>query len=288
MILITGADGFIGTQLKQSLNCITVDFNNCDYNGDLKDWNFVQGLPDVDLIYHLAMMNNTSAFYSQPYNVIENSILPQHNILKRYKGVPIIYTSSSETYAGGFNLKIVPIPTPEEVPLIIDDITNPRWSYSASKILGESMVVAAHIQFGTPYKIIRYHNIYGPGQKNHFIPEFIDRCLNNEYILHGADATRSFCYIDDAIKATLTVADKMEWNNIINIGSNDEWVIQDVAKEILNQLNVKTDITIYNSPVGSVARRKPDITKLKNLGWQQITSLPLGISKILKETYAIN
>jgi nucleoside-diphosphate-sugar epimerase len=232
-------------------------------------------------------MNNTSAFYSQPYDVIENSILPQHNILKRYKGTPIIYTSSSETYAGGFNLNIVPIPTPEDVPLIIDDITNPRWSYSASKILGESMIVAAHTQFGTPYKIIRYHNIYGPGQKNHFIPEFIDRCLNNEYILHGADATRSFCYIDDAIKATLTVANIMDWDKIINIGSNDEWVIQDVAKEILNQLNIKTDMTVYDSPVGSVARRQPDITKLKELGWSQTIPLPFGILKILKKDYNI-
>ena len=75
---------------------------------------------------------------------------------------------------------------------------------------------------------------------------------------------------------------------MMNQVANQEMLDVDVAKEILNQLNVKTDITIYNSPVGSVARRKPDITKLKNLGWQQITSLPLGISKILKENYAIN
>lgn len=281
-ILITGSSGFIGSYLIKALSkkhtVIGVDIES---GHDLKDLDTVLNLPDVDIVYHLAMVNNTSAFYTSPYTIIENSYLPLHNIIKRYKNTPIIYTSSSETYAGGFSLGTTPIPTPEDVPLVIDDISNTRWSYASSKILGESMLFSANKQYGTPFKIIRYHNVYGIGQKHHFIPEFIDRCLNQEFILYGADEKRSFCYIEDAIEATILVAEQAEFSSITNIGSNSENKIIDVANLILKELKLNVDLEVRHAKKGSVKRRLPDITKLKKLGFNPKWSIEQGIKEIV-------
>jgi len=288
-ILVTGSSGFIGCnlikQLKEQHTIIEADIA---IGTDLCDKKLVDDLPDVDMIYHLAMINNTGRFYTNPYDIIENSYLPLHNILKRYKGIPIIYTSSSEAYAGTVQQKWAEVPTSENVLLSIEDIKNPRWSYGASKIIGESMVVAANVQWGTPYKIIRYHNIYGPDQKNHFIPEFIERCLTGVYELYGYDNTRSFCYIDDAINATMLYAESTTWNDIIHIGNNTEHKIEDIAKMILHIMGIDAKIILYPSPIGSVLRRCPDITKLKQLGYTPQYTLEEGLKKILEINYGIN
>ena len=84
-ILVTGSNGFIGSHLVNHLYEQGNELVCCDLEtGDLKDPNYVATLPDVDLIYHLAMVNNTSAFYTTPYTIIENSTQTLHNILKHY------------------------------------------------------------------------------------------------------------------------------------------------------------------------------------------------------------
>ena len=80
-ILVTGSNGFIGSHLVNHLYEQGHELVCCDLaTGDLKDPNYVATLPDVDLIYHLAMVNNTSAFYTTPYTIIENSTQTLHNI----------------------------------------------------------------------------------------------------------------------------------------------------------------------------------------------------------------
>ena len=287
-ILITGSNGFIGSYLVNHLNEQGHELVCCDFTtGDLKDPNYVATLPDVELIYHLAMINNTSAFYTSPYTILENSTQTLHNILTRYKGIPIVYTSSSETYAGGVNLGTVPVPTPETVPLVIDDIQNTRWSYASGKIVGEAMVVAAQKEFNTPYQIIRYHNVYGPGQKNHFIPEFIDIFIEWKYELYGHKSTRSFCYINDAVRATRLVTDKGNWNEIYHIGSDNEYTIKQVADLIMGRLSINDNIVLHNDPPGSVKRRCPNINKIIKLGYKPQIELSSGIDKILEKDYGI-
>ncbi len=287
-ILVTGSNGFIGSHLVNHLYEQGHELVCCDLEtGDLKDPTYVATLPDVDLIYHLAMVNNTSAFYTTPYTIIENSTQTLHNILKHYKGIPTVYTSSSETYAGGLTHGIVEMPTDETVPLCIDDIQNTRWSYASGKIVGEAMMVAACKEFDTPYQIIRYHNVYGPGQKNHFIPEFVDRCLTGVYELYGHDSTRSFCYVDDAVRATAMIATGATWNSIYHVGSDNEYTIKQVADLILKKLSISEDIVLYNDPPGSVKRRCPEINKIKKLGYEPRIDLSEGIDKILEIDYGI-
>ena len=173
MILITGANGFIGTRLREYMDCITVDYDNCDYNGNLNDIAFVNTLPDVDTIIHLAAFNSTKNFYSTPFSVIDSIVTPTMNLLKRYPTAHFVYASSSEGYASTVNQGWASIPTPEAVALTIEDIQNPRWCYASGKIAMESAVISNSIENNSTYTIIRFHNIYGPGQLNHFIPEFV-------------------------------------------------------------------------------------------------------------------
>lgn len=279
MILLTGANGFIGSHLRKHLDCITVDYENCDWNGDLSNKKFVDMLPDVDTVIHLAAFNSTKNFYSTPFNVIDSIVTPTMNLLKRYPKAHFVYAGSSEEYAGTVNRGWASVPTPEDVALSIDDITNPRWCYASGKIAMESAVISNSVQNSNTYTIIRFHNIYGPGQQNHFIPEFIDRLHEGNSVLYGWEDTRSFCYIDDAIKLVAGVYNSK--NQIINIGSNTETSILDVAHEIMDQMNIdRANLDLQPGVEGSTPRRAPDIKKLLTLMPEfKFTSLKEGLSK---------
>ena len=278
MILITGASGFIGSHLSKELKCITVDYTGCDCNGDLSDPAFVNSLPDVDTVIHLAAFNSTKNFYSTPFSVIDSIVTPTMNLLKRYPHAHFVYAGSSEEYAGTVNCGWATVPTPEDVALSIDDITNPRWCYASGKIAMESAVISNSVQNLNTYTIIRFHNIYGPGQQNHFIPEFIDRLREGNSVLYGWEDTRSFCYIDDAIKLIAGVYNCK--NQIINIGGNTETSILEVAHEIMDQMNLNKDnLDLQPGVEGSTPRRAPDITKLLTLMPEfKYTTLNQGIS----------
>ena len=280
MILLTGANGFIGKHLQKNIKCITVDYNGCDYNGDLSDPTFVNSLPDVDTVIHLAAFNSTKNFYSTPFSVIDSIVTPTMNLLKRYPHAHFVYAGSSEEYAGTVNRGWASIPTPESVALTIDDITNPRWCYASGKIAMESAVISHSAQYSNTYTILRFHNIYGPGQENHFIPEFIERIQQGDNRLYGWDDTRSFCYIDDAVKLTIEMLEQK--NQIVNIGSPTESKIVDVANVIVDLLELSNQFELLDSPPGSTPRRAPDLTKLHkfvpNFEW---TDLRTGLKTCL-------
>ena len=131
--------------------------------------------------------------------------------------------------------------------------------------------------------IIRYFNIYGPGQKDHFIQEFVERVKIGKYYINGDD-TRSFCYIDDAVNLTIE-ADKNFKNQIVNIGNNFEYKISYVAKLILKLMGVSgSKLEVRDSPKGSVKRRCPSIKKIINkTNYEFKYTLENGILKTLED-----
>lgn len=280
-ILITGANGFIGKNLIKEFNnkykIYCLDKNNCDLKIKKK-------FPTVNVVIHLAAFNSTKDFYKKPLEVIEDNLLPTLNLLNHYrkqKKKPLfIYTGTPEITAGATDKFGYKIPTDEKVPMVIDDIQNPRWSYASSKGLGEQAIVCS----GLNYIIIRPNNIYGPNQKNHFVPEFIERCKKGIVILNGWKNTRSWLYIDDCCKAIHKLMNcKKAINQIVNVGSNDEKKVIEVAKIILKELGIKKKIIKRNAPLGSAKRRMPDIKKLKRLiNWIPDTKLEDGIKKTIK------
>jgi len=312
-VLITGAAGFIGFALADKLsrdddkNVFVVDNfirgeRDAEYKKlcardsvtsfslDLTDSHAVQKLPkEVDIIFHMAALNGTQNFYERPYDVARCCTLPTFHLLDRYARQGslkrFMYAGSSEAYADTVSTFDWQVPTDEQVPLCITDTSNPRWSYGASKLHGEVTVIAACRQYAIDYTIARYHNVYGPrmGDK-HVIPDFLERMNRGIYALYGHSDTRSFIYIDDAVRATLLLADCDEAaNETVNVGSEHEVRILDIGRRLLELAGIDEEIELHDSPKGSVPRRAPDTTKLRELTeFEERWTLSNGLLQTMK------
>lgn len=275
-IVLTGHKGFIGSHyynlIKDSHNVTTFDRRSGE---DLCDHNITDHLPDCDVVVHMAATNGTKLFYEIPTEVAFNNTLPTFNLISRYRGTntKFVFTSTCEIFNGAIDKNLYPVPTDENVPVMFDDITNPRWSYSIPKALGENLVANC----GLPWLVIRYFNIYGPGQADHFISEFVERVKNGEYYIKGND-TRSFCYIDDAVEMTNRLVTS-HTGHIVNVGRQEEIYIADVAKTIMNIMGVDPNkLEILPGPKGSAKRRCPDTTLVRKLtSFTNFTSLEDGL-----------
>ena len=280
--ILTGNEGFIGKHLEKKLlkkhNVISVDLKN---GKDLNDLKIINQLPDCDKLFHLAATNGTKLFYEKPREILFNNTYPTLNLVKKYykTNTKFIFASTCEIFNGAIDNDYYEIPTDEDVPVVFYDILNPRWSYSLPKALGENLISNSM----NNWLIIRYFNIYGPGQEDHFIQEFVERVKSGKYYINGDD-TRSFCYIEDAINLTIE-ADKNFKNEIVNIGNDSEYKISYVAKLILKLMGIsESRLEVRDSPKGSVKRRCPNIKKIINkTNYEFQYTLENGIVKTLED-----
>ena len=153
--IVTGHKGFIGSHYYKSLdNAIGYDLLS---NHDLCDQQVVDDMPDCDVLVHMAATNGTRLFYETPTEVSFNNTLPTFNLIKKYQNTDtkFVFTSTCEIFNGAIDKGLHPVPTDESVPIMFNDIDNPRWSYSVPKALGENLVSNC----GLKYNIIRYFNI---------------------------------------------------------------------------------------------------------------------------------
>lgn len=280
-IVLTGHKGFIGNHYYESVkNTHSVIGYDLIDGHDLCDKQLTKNLPDCDILVHMAATNGTRLFYETPTMVSFNNTLPTFNLIDRYlhTKTKFVFTSTCEIFNGAIDSGVYKVPTDEQVPIMFSDILNPRWSYSLPKALGENLVANS----GLEWLIIRYFNIYGPGQKDHFIPEFVKRVSEGKYFINGDD-TRSFCYIDDAVRITHELVLNCK-NEIINVGNQEEVKISDVAKIIMKIMGVDPQkLQIFSSPTGSVTRRCPDTKKLLNITkTKNIVSLEEGLKRTVE------
>ena len=225
-----------------------------------------------DDFYMLASMIGVNFTLKNPHEVIRVNTALIYNSLEWLKKVNIknvLFTSTSECYSGTIDKFKYVVPTDEKIPLCIDDIKHPRWTYAATKILGESgfLNYAKHIGFNC--KIIRYNNIIGPKMGfGHIIPHLVERFLKNEtpFLIYGADQTRSFFYIDDGALVTIQAMEtEINSNEIFHIGNDDEVTIRDFVMEAGKIMNYKGNYVDAPTYPGSVSRRCPDLNKSKTM-----------------------
>lgn len=298
-ILVTGGTGFVGSnlilQLIDKSNQIT-SFDNYSRNsfsneellnnnvnlieGDITNQEDLKKIPkDIDIVYHLAAINGTKYFYEMPEKVLEVNLKGTLNIMNWIQSTNskrIFFTSSSEVY--GFPSIF---PTPESSILSIPDPTNPRFSYSSSKITGEAIIINYAKSMGIEYTIGRLHNAYGPKMGfEHVIPEFIRKAVKNEEFRINGDGTesRSFCYISDIVEEIkLITKNENGKNEIFNIGNPVETTINQLIKEleIIHGSKILPIYTEFENP--GTKRRVPDISKIKKLGFLPKISLQEGL-----------
>jgi nucleoside-diphosphate-sugar epimerase len=199
----------------------------------------------------------------------------------------LFFSSTSENYAGGYEFDLVPIPTPETVPLVISDISNPRFSYAITKIWGEAASIAYAKRYGFVMVIGRYHNVYGPRMGfDHVVPQLTQRIIEGETPLqvYGAEQSRAFCYVSDGVEATrLLMEAPIDRTTIVHIGNDREEVLMgDVARRLLALAGRENDYAERPAPRGSVPRRSPDLSRLRALTvFEPAVSLDRGLA----ETY---
>ena len=282
-VLVTGSHGFIGShyyKFLQQKNAHVIPYDKKIRGENLAELNTTKHMPDTDVVVHLAATNGTRLFYEHPTDVLINNTLPTVNLIERYRNTntKFVFASTCEIFNSTIDNGYYPVPTDETVPVMYNDITNPRWSYSIPKALGENLVANS----GLEYLIIRYFNVYGPGQIDHFINEFVERCKQEEYYINGDD-TRSFCYIDDAVKMTDILVCNHR-NKTVNVGRDAEIRISIVAKLIMKYMGINPNkLEIRPSPTGSATRRCPDTTLVQTLtGFTDYTPLEVGLKKTLE------
>jgi nucleoside-diphosphate-sugar epimerase len=313
-ILVTGAAGFIGYHLACRLardsdtRLVLVDnfirgendelyrrlcrLPNVEaYEADLADPEAVARLPErIDVIYHQAALNGTQNFYERPYEVLRSGTLPTFYLIDKYVRAGrlsrFVFAGTPESYASTVSRFAWEVPTDETVPLSVDDVFNERWSYAAAKIHGEVLSINACRQFGAPFSIIRYHNVYGPrmGDK-HVVPDFLTRLSRGVAELHGHEDTRAFLYIDDAVEATIRVGQSPNTaGEVVNVGGDEELTIRELGRRMMTLVGRDPErIVLHPSPPGSVKRRAPSIAKLHTLtGFQAQWSLARGLTETIR------
>lgn len=243
----------------------------------------------VDCVVHLAFINGTEFFYSEPELVLDVGIRGMLNVVdacRAEKVRDLVVASSSEVY------QTPPvIPTDESVQLSVPDILNPRYSYGGGKIASELIAINYGRRQFDRVAIFRPHNVYGPDMGwEHVLPQLILRLLDQvraqpkgtlQFSIQGdGSQTRAFMHIDDFTEALIAVIDRGAHLNIYHIGNPEEISIAEVAHKLSDYFGREIELSSTPAPPGGTQRRCPDIQKLIGLGFRPRISLDEGLTSI--------
>ena len=304
-ILVTGADGFIGSHLVEMLasrgdevKALSVynSFNNWGWledidlggsieviSGDIRDPFFCQEIvEDVDVVYHLAALIAIPYSYVSPASYVDTNIKGTLNICqaaKKNNVKRIIHTSTSEVYGSALY-----VPIDEDHPL------QPQSPYSASKIGADAMALSYYNSFDLPLTIARPFNTYGPRQSARaVIPTIITQIASGikEIKLGDITPTRDFNYVEDTCRGLILLAECPEsLGETVNIGSNFEISIAEtleLIKELMNSdVSFISDQQRVRPQSSEVNRLWCDNSKIKALtGFEPKISLKEGLKKTI-------
>lgn len=306
-ILVTGADGFIGSHLTEALVdkgfnvrafvCYN-SFNSFGwldsissakrskidfFPGDIRDPNGVrEAMKDIDIVFHLAALIAIPFSYHSPDSYIDTNVKGTLNILQAardFKIKRLLITSTSEVYG-----------TAKFVPITELHPKQPQSPYSASKIGADSIAESFYRSFDLPVTIVRPFNTYGPRQSARaVIPTIITQLLNGEDKIKLGDITptRDLLFVKDTVNGFLKIA---ECNKLIghevNIATQTEISVGDLAQQLINNINPKaqiiTDTIRFRPKKSEVFRLYGSNEKLKLFtDWEQQHTLTEGLRETI-------
>ena len=272
------ADNLLTGERAKVPDLPNVQFIKCDAN----DYNDIAPLffaNSFEYVFHFAAVVGVQRTLQNPLWVMHDIHGIEHVLnLSKNTGVRrVYYSSSSEVYGEPFE-----IPQNEQTTPL-----NSRLPYAIVKNVGEAFLRTYHREFGLNYQVFRFFNTYGPNQSEDFVvPRFIRQAMANKDITIYGDGsqTRTFCYVDDNVEACVNAHHTgLFENDAINIGSDTEFTIKELAETIINITGSSSKLV--NLPAlteGDMTRRKPDISKMKQLLNHDLVPLEEGIRRLVQ------
>jgi NAD dependent epimerase/dehydratase len=306
-VLVTGADGFIGSHLTQRLlleGCTVrafVYYNSFNswgwidsftkeekgrieiFAADVRDPNGVRtAMKDIDVVFHLAALIAIPYSYHSPDSYVDTNVKGTLNILQAARDLNverILVTSTSEVYG-----------TAQFVPITETHPKQPQSPYSASKIGADCMAESFYRSFDLPVTIVRPFNTYGPRQSARaVIPTIITQLLAgvSEIKLGDVTPTRDLLYVHDTVEGFIAIAKSDSLiGHEVNIATQSEISVKDLAEEIIKQINpeakILSDVERLRPAKSEVFRLFGSAEKLKlYTTWEQKYSLKKGITETI-------
>jgi len=295
-VVITGAAGFIGSHLAETLldrgysvvgidNLLTGDIGNIAHlanrdfefiKHDVTNYTYVEG--PVDYVLHWASPASPIDYLELPIPTLKVGALGTHKALglAKAKGARFVLASTSEVYGD-------PLEHPQKESYWGNvNPVGPRGVYDEAKRFAEAMTVAYHRYHGLDAKIVRIFNTYGPRMRvkdGRAVPAFISQALRNEEVTVFGDGrqTRSFTYITDLVDGIIRLMTSSV-NDPVNIGNPREMSLEELARTIVRMTGSTSQIVYRPLPVDDPKVRQPDITRARTLlGWEPKVSLEEGL-----------
>ncbi|RPJ72011.1 MAG: SDR family oxidoreductase [Acidobacteria bacterium] len=299
-IVITGAAGFIGSHLAETLldlgysvvgidNLLTGDIANISHlanrdflfiKHDVTNYIYIDG--PVDVVLHWASPASPIDYLELPIPTLKVGALGTHKALglAKAKGARFVLASTSEVYGD-------PLEHPQRESYWgnVNPI-GPRGVYDEAKRFAEAMTVAYQRYHGVDTKIVRIFNTYGPRMRIHdgrAVPAFISQALRGEDITIFGDGTqtRSFTYISDLVDGVIRLMGS-DVNDPVNIGNPHEMTVEEMARAIVRMTGSKSEIVYRPLPTDDPKVRQPDITRARTLlGWEPKVQLEQGLTRTI-------
>ena len=306
-VLVTGAGGFIGSHLCETLvrtgaNVTAMihysgrsDWGNLELApvqiksalkvvaGNIEDTEFVlRQVKGTDVVFHLAALIAIPYSYAAPRSYITTNVLGTLNVLEAARACnveKIVHTSTSETYGTA-----IYTPIDEKHPL------QGQSPYAASKIGADKLAESYYRSFGSPVATIRPFNTFGPRQSARaIIPTIIAQALAREEIhLGSTEPVRDFNFVQDVADAFIKVAESPECvGDVVNAGSGKGITIGELATEILRLIGcdkpIVSEKTRFRPPESEVFKLICDNARIQRLtGWKPAHSLEQGLGKAIE------
>jgi dTDP-glucose 4,6-dehydratase len=300
-VVITGAAGFIGSHLAETLldrgyrvigidNLLTGDTANIAHlvnrdflfiKHDVTNYIYLDG--PVDFVLHWASPASPVDYLEWPIPTLKVGALGTHKALglAKAKGARFVLASTSEVYGD-------PLEHPQKETYWGNvNPVGPRGVYDEAKRFAEAITVAYHRYHGLDAKIVRIFNTYGPRMRindGRAVPTFISQALRGEdlTIFGSGTQTRSFCYITDLVDGILRLM-LSDTNDPVNIGNPREMTIEEIARTIQRMTNSASRIVYRPLPTDDPKVRQPDITRARTLlKWEPKVSLEEGLGKTIE------
>ena len=300
-IAITGAAGFIGSHLAETLllrghsvigidNFLTGNVANIEHlpqssftllEHDVTEHIHFDGA--IDFVLHWASPASPVDYLELPIPTLKVGALGTHNALglAKAKHATFVLASTSEVYGDPLQH-----PQAEDYWGNVNPI-GPRGVYDEAKRFAEALTMAYHRHHGMNTKIARIFNTYGPRMRQRdgrVVPNFISQALRNEDLTVYGDGnqTRSFCYITDLVDGIVSLMHS-DGNDPVNIGNPHEITVTELARQVITLTGATSDVVYRGLPEGDPRVRRPDITRARALlNWEPKVSLTNGLEQTIR------